>query len=769
MLALLLAALGTRGAVVVHFGAGMVTRGSCVPCGRRVRVPPSALCSTAAGGSSSASNLNREMLEIAAPALLGLAIDPVASLVDTAFVGHYCTPAELAGAGVSISVFNLLSRTFNFIGTSTTSRVASVSPETAPGEFTEAMASEAAGSLAVAVTVGVALTLAMTAGGGSLLRLLGVGRGSDLAQPARRYLAARALSAPAALSLMALQGAFRGARDTRTPLAALALASALNVALDPLMIVTLNGGVAGAALATTVSQYAAAALLWRRLARACDGISTASGQWMGLPRPPLSRCTNIFRAGSWLTVRTFVLSGTLSVASGAAAAAGVVAGAAHLVCFQLWMAVSLLADAIAVAAQAMLVPAPHPLPHTSRSPSHLTLTLTSHPHPQTSPSPSHLTLTLTSHPSLLTHHAHPHISPSPSHLTLHSSNITLTLTSHPHPHISPSLLTHHPHPHISPLPFTHYPHSSHIILTLTSHPHPHISPFTPQTSRSPSHLTLTLTSHPHSSHITLTLTSHPYPSHIILTPHTLSSPSHITLTLTSHPSLLTSHPHPHISPSPSHLTLTLTSHPYPHISPSPSHITLTLTSHSSLLTHHPHPSTPHTSPSPSLSWLRRRCSQLPSVAETAAPHGWLHRVRWPPACSLGPPRPRPSQPALASYRPSSRPMRPCSPPLRPFGRSLLALSPSTPLLSRSMGCSLAPPTFASVPSSSCWQRRRRWALCSGAHLLVRGRYTDSVACGAALVFSWGFAPSSAQPASFQAVGHGTHWHRMPQMCRADAQ
>ena len=541
MLALLLAALGTRGAVVVHFGAGMVTRGSCVPCGRRVRVPPSALCSTAAGGSSSASNLNREMLEIAAPALLGLAIDPVASLVDTAFVGHYCTPAELAGAGVSISVFNLLSRTFNFIGTSTTSRVASVSPETAPGEFTEAMASEAAGSLAVAVTVGVALTLAMTAGGGSLLRLLGVGRGSDLAQPARRYLAARALSAPAALSLMALQGAFRGARDTRTPLAALALASALNVALDPLMIVTLNGGVAGAALATTVSQYAAAALLWRRLARACDGISTASGQWMGLPRPPLSRCTNIFRAGSWLTVRTFVLSGTLSVASGAAAAAGVVAGAAHLVCFQLWMAVSLLADAIAVAAQAMLVPAPHPLPHTSRSPSHLTLTLTSHPHPQTSPSPSHLTLTLTSHPSLLTHHAHPHISPSPSHLTLHSSNITLTLTSHPHPHISPSLLTHHPHPHISPLPFTHYPHSSHIILTLTHHAHPHISPFTPHISPSPSHLTLTLTSHAHPhisplpSHLTLALTHYPHPHISLFTPHTSPSPfhsSHFTLALT---------------------------------------------------------------------------------------------------------------------------------------------------------------------------------------------------------------------------------------------
>ena len=176
-------------------------------------------------------SVDREMLAIAAPALVGLAIDPLASLVDTAFVGRLCSSADLAGAGVSIGLFNLLSRTFNFINTATTSSVAAASSDEAPGVFTTEMGRQASAALAVAVGVGVGLALLMTLGGGALLRLLGVGADSPLRAPARAYLAARAIAAPATLSLMALQGAYRGARDTRTPLGALALASALNIVL----------------------------------------------------------------------------------------------------------------------------------------------------------------------------------------------------------------------------------------------------------------------------------------------------------------------------------------------------------------------------------------------------------------------------------------------------------------------------------------------------------------------------------------------------------
>ena len=55
-------------------------------------------------------SLRRETLEIAAPALLGLAIDPIASLADTGFISRCCGAASLAGAGLAISVFNLVSK-----------------------------------------------------------------------------------------------------------------------------------------------------------------------------------------------------------------------------------------------------------------------------------------------------------------------------------------------------------------------------------------------------------------------------------------------------------------------------------------------------------------------------------------------------------------------------------------------------------------------------------------------------------------------------------
>lgn len=54
-------------------------------------------------------SLGQEILRIAFPAALALAADPVASLIDTAFIGHI-GPVELAAVGVSIAIFNQASR-----------------------------------------------------------------------------------------------------------------------------------------------------------------------------------------------------------------------------------------------------------------------------------------------------------------------------------------------------------------------------------------------------------------------------------------------------------------------------------------------------------------------------------------------------------------------------------------------------------------------------------------------------------------------------------
>eukprot|EP00908_Phaeocystis_cordata_P020401 Transcript_32063.p2 GENE.Transcript_32063~~Transcript_32063.p2 ORF type:complete len:523 (+),score=176.60 Transcript_32063:65-1633(+) len=337
-----------------------------VPLARRFAsrsVPAVRLCADAASPPPPPPSLSvgREMMAIGLPALAGLAVDPIASLVDTAFVGRMCGSGPLTGAAVAIAVFNLISKTFNFFSPATTSLVAAEADAVVGlerGAFTPPMAGVASSALAVAMGGGLLIGGAMAVLATPLLSVLGLPPSSALHAPGRAYLLARALGTPASLALLALQGAFRGARDTATPLLAALVGTGLNLILDPLLIGArlLNWGVAGAALATSASQYAAVAMLTRALARRCGDECYAAGQgrFLGLPAPRPALCRRVALAGSLLTLRTLAGMASFSYSTVAAASLGAASGAAHQVCLQLWLATSLLADAIAFAAQPLL-------------------------------------------------------------------------------------------------------------------------------------------------------------------------------------------------------------------------------------------------------------------------------------------------------------------------------------------------------------------------------------------------------------------------------
>lgn len=299
-------------------------------------------------------SLNAEFLEIMGPALLGLTIEPVASLVDTAFVGRLCGESALAGVGVASSVFNVLAKSCNFLQSATTSHVARAgmgNPE--PGEFDSRMARVASAAVYVAAGAGATIALGLRGLGSTAVRALGVGD-QVVAQAALDYLDARAWAAPAALGLMALQGAFRGARDSLSPVVALCVATLANVGLDALLVP--SRGAYGAALATSLAQMTAFAVLVSQLVRR-TAHTIVPRDMVGLAWPELADCGLIARSGSVLALRT--LSGVFAMqyASVIAARLGAAPGAAHVVAFQIWLAASLLADAVAVAVQALLAPA----------------------------------------------------------------------------------------------------------------------------------------------------------------------------------------------------------------------------------------------------------------------------------------------------------------------------------------------------------------------------------------------------------------------------
>ncbi|CAI0424109.1 unnamed protein product, partial [Linum tenue] len=211
--------------------------------------------------------LGLEILSIAFPAALALAADPIISLVDTAFVGHIGA-VELAAVGVSVSIFNLVSKLFNVpLLNITTSFVAeeqallgerastgSVESGDGSGIRSEELPSVST-SLVLASIFGVAEAVALYIGSGFLMNIMGIPVGSPMRAPAEQFLTLRAIGAPPIVIALAAQGAFRGFKDTKTPLYAIGFGNLLNAILDPILIFLCSFGIGGAAVATVISEY----------------------------------------------------------------------------------------------------------------------------------------------------------------------------------------------------------------------------------------------------------------------------------------------------------------------------------------------------------------------------------------------------------------------------------------------------------------------------------------------------------------------------------
>ena len=285
---------------------------------------------------------DRDILALAVPALAGLASDPLASLVDTAFVGQLGR-VPLAALGINASIFSMTFVIFNVLAYGTTPRV---------GRHVGTGNREEAGRVVMR-----AITLAVLAGGVALtaLQLLAepilqlMGADETLMGPALNYLRIRACAGPAVLLITAGHGAFRGYQDTRTPMLITIGFNIINVALDPLLIFGMGWGLAGAAAATAIAQWIGAIVflvLLLRTRREEMGIEVAL--------PSLRSLLPFLKVGRDLLVRTAALVGTMTLATAIAARVGVTAVAAHQVAAQLWLFLALVVDALAVAAQALV-------------------------------------------------------------------------------------------------------------------------------------------------------------------------------------------------------------------------------------------------------------------------------------------------------------------------------------------------------------------------------------------------------------------------------
>lgn len=291
-----------------------------------------------------ASRHDREIFRLGLPALGALAADPLVSLVDTAFVGRLGADA-LGSLAVAAVIFGVAFGVFNFLAYGTTPLVAGALGRDDPAEASRV----AVAALVVAVLVGVAAGVVLIGAADPLLRV--VGADAATLEGARTYLRIRSLALPAAMLVTAGHGIFRGFANTRTPFVATAALNIVNLVLDPILIFGFDRGLAGAAWATAVAQWVGAAWFLVALARRGEGVRR------GAPRPTTADYRRLLTAGGALVIRTGSILGITALATAVAARVGTSEVAAHQIAWQIWLFLSLVVDALAIAAQTMVATA----------------------------------------------------------------------------------------------------------------------------------------------------------------------------------------------------------------------------------------------------------------------------------------------------------------------------------------------------------------------------------------------------------------------------
>lgn len=146
-------------------------------------------------------------------------------------------------------------------------------------------------SMTLSVVMGLSFALLCILFNGRLIGFFNIREASVVAD-AERYLLITALGMPANFVCAAVIGTFNGSGNSRVPFFVISTGLLMNAALDPLFIFVFGMGVAGAAVATVISMYAACALLLRALLKRED---RPFERYRFFPRPDFERIARILK------------------------------------------------------------------------------------------------------------------------------------------------------------------------------------------------------------------------------------------------------------------------------------------------------------------------------------------------------------------------------------------------------------------------------------------------------------------------------------------
>ncbi len=284
---------------------------------------------------------HKTLISLSIPVLFSLIAEPLTGLIDTAFVAQSGS-VPLAALGVGTIALSSTFWVFNFLGIGTQTGIAQ-----ALGRGESQRARDING---VAVSLALALGILLIVIGYPLATQLAValGAGGEVLLEAERYMQVRLFGAPAVLITLTTMGSLRGLQDMKTPLWIALLVNALNILLDWPFIFGLGPlpamGVAGAALASALSQWVGAVL-----------VLTITLYRLGVPQQlRLWEMIGLLRVGRDLFIRTGMLMLFLLLATRVATQSGDESGAAYQVIRQVWIFSALTMEAFAITGQSLV-------------------------------------------------------------------------------------------------------------------------------------------------------------------------------------------------------------------------------------------------------------------------------------------------------------------------------------------------------------------------------------------------------------------------------
>ena len=268
--------------------------------------------------------LGRQILVFSLPLVLSNLLQAVFNMTDIAVVGRFAGSQALGSVGSTTIFITLMTGFLIGLGGGVNVLVARFYGAEHPKDVERSVHS----ALLVCLAAGVLLLAVGVAFSPVLMRLLGTK--PDLIDGAILYLRIYFLGMPAMAIYNFGNGVFSAVGNTRKPLVYLTIAGVLNVLLDMFFVIVCKMSVAGAALATILTQYLSAFLILRALARTdgCYGLRreelrldpamTRSILELGVPagcQNAIFALANLFIQASINTFDTVVVSGNSAAAN----------------------------------------------------------------------------------------------------------------------------------------------------------------------------------------------------------------------------------------------------------------------------------------------------------------------------------------------------------------------------------------------------------------------------------------------------------------------